>query len=133
MGARRAVFEFNNNFILKVAKTKCGVKSNRREVMTYKIIPKKMKKHLAEIIKYDNGYHWLIMKKYIQPVPKTKIYRQKIFSMKAKFRRNGIIPYEVTGRRGPNYHNIRLKPNGEIVVIDYGNFRFLHCFSYGCT
>jgi hypothetical protein len=64
------------------------------------------------------------MKRYLLHFPKSKKYNQKLHKVRTKFKKNGIIPHEVVSRRGaPNFQNLRLKNNGEIVVIDYGNFR----------
>ena len=64
------------------------------------------------------------MRKYTRKFPHLKGYRRKLYRVRNVLRNYGIIPYEVLSRRGlPNYQNLRLKQNGRIVVIDYGNFR----------
>jgi hypothetical protein len=122
-GARRIVYDLGNGYVLKVAKSKYGIKSNKREVITFNSSPVQVKKWLGEITDYDYKYHWLTMKKYIQKFPHLKEYKRKLYHLRRISRSYGIIPYEVVSRKGePNFQNLRLKKNGEIVVIDYGNF-----------
>ncbi|OZB92353.1 hypothetical protein [Paenibacillus sp. XY044] len=125
VGARRVVYVLGNNFVLKVAKSKYGIKSNKKEVMLYKLSPSKIKKHLARVQQYGDGYDWLVMKRYCSNFKKNNTNMRRLFAMKAKFRYYGVLPFEVTTNNGkPNYENIRLKSNNEIVVIDYGNFKW---------
>jgi hypothetical protein len=124
VGARRVVYDLGNGFVLKVVKSKFGIKNNKREVMIYRSSLLEIRKHLGQIKKYGDGYSWLVMKKYSRDLPKSIKYSRKLYKIKAKFIKNGIVPYEASGRYGPNYNNIRLKTNGEIVVIDYGNFKY---------
>jgi hypothetical protein len=126
-GARRLVYDLGNGNVLKVAKltSKNGIRSNKREIKAYNSSPSHIKKYLAAIREYDNEYLWLIMKKYNVHFPKSKKYNQILHKMRTKFREKGIIPYEVVNRQGKaNFQNLRLKNNGKIVVIDYGNFKF---------
>ncbi|NOU75103.1 hypothetical protein GC098_27585 [Paenibacillus sp. LMG 31458] len=126
MGSRRIVYDLSNSKVLKVVKTTYGIKSNIREVRTFNSCPFPVRKHLAKIIDYENKYGWLIMGKYNRNFPKSKEYKRKLYEMRTLFKENGIIPYEIVNRQGePNFQNLRLDQNGEIVVIDYGNFRFL--------
>jgi hypothetical protein len=125
LGFRRLVYDLGNGKVLKIAKSISGVKSNKTEVKMYSSCPYPIKKHLAKIIKYGNDYSWLIMKRYNQIVPESAEYEQMFFELRSKFKKNGIIPYDIATRYGkPNYKNIRLKPDGEIVVIDFGDFKF---------
>ncbi|SDO85492.1 hypothetical protein SAMN04487897_12466 [Paenibacillus sp. yr247] len=129
-GSKRIVYDLRNGYVLKVAKSKYGIISNKREVFTYTTAPSCIKKHLANILDHGNEYGWIIMKKYKPNLPKSKgYYKRKLFKLRAKFRKNGIIPYEVVNYQGyPNYHNLGLRSNGEIIVIDYGNFKFYKCY-----
>ncbi|WP_046502701.1 hypothetical protein [Paenibacillus riograndensis] len=125
IGSRRIVYDLGNGNVKKVAKTKYGVLSNRREIVTYRSSAPSVRKHLAKIIESGDEYKWITMIRYNREFPKTKEYHQKLYRLWGKFRKNGITPYEILTRQGrPNYQNMRLKQNGEIVVIDYGNFRF---------
>jgi hypothetical protein len=123
-GARRLVYKWDDRNVLKVAKSKYGIRSNKREVKTFKSAPLHVRKYIAKIRDYGKGYHWLIMKKYSDHFPNSKKYRHKLKKVSKRFKKNGIIPYEVvrslTGK--PNFENLRLKRSGRIVVIDYGNF-----------
>ncbi len=124
-GARRIVYDLGNGYVLKVAKTKYGIKSNKREVRTFKSSPPSIKKLLGKITSYEKKYKWLKMKKYTQKFPHLKGYRRKLYRLRNVLRNYGINPYEILSNRGlPNYRNLRLKQNGRIIVIDYGNFRF---------
>lgn len=58
----------------------------------------------------------IIMVKFYRKLPKSKEYKKKLYGLKAKFRSNGIIPYEILTRQGrPNYQNVRLEQNGELL------------------
>jgi integrase len=133
VGSRRVVYDLGNRYVLKVAKSKYGVTSNRKEINIYKASPSPIRKYLATIKKYGSG--WVVMKKYSRNFPKSKEYEQKLYKLKSKFRENGITPFEIfsTFHKKPNWENVRLKPNGEIVVIDYGNFEYRHNPMIGAT
>ncbi|WP_307442704.1 hypothetical protein [Paenibacillus sp. V4I3] len=124
LGSRRVVYDLGNGYVLKVAKSKYGIKSNKKEVTICMTSPTDIKKHLGHILKHDDRYNWIIMKNYKTNFRRNKENMKKFFNMKGKFRRNRIIPYEISGRDGPNYQNLRLNSDGEIVVIDYGNFKY---------
>ncbi|MGG1600709.1 hypothetical protein [Paenibacillus naphthalenovorans] len=124
-GARRIVYDLGNGYVLKVAKSKYGIKSNKREVNTYRSSPPPLRKRLAEIIDYGNHYRWLIMKKHTRKFPNSSKHKRNLYKLRIMFKSNGIRAYEVLTRRGkPNYENLRVNRNGKIVVIDYGNFKF---------
>lgn len=123
VGARRIVYDIGNGQVLKVAKSKYGIKSNRKEVILFNSSSSEVRKLLGEIIDYEHKYQWVKMKKYKRDFPPLKEYKRKLYQLRAIFHKNGIIPYEILGNNGkPNYNNLRLKDNGAIVVIDYGNF-----------
>ncbi|KRF09892.1 hypothetical protein [Paenibacillus sp. Soil787] len=124
LGSRRVVYDLGNGYVLKVAKSKYGIKSNKKEVTICMTSPSEIKKHLGRILKHDDRFNWIIMKNYYINFRKNKENMKKFFDMKGKFRRNRIIPYEISGRDGPNYQNLRLNFDGEIIVIDYGNFKY---------
>ncbi|KRE34264.1 hypothetical protein [Paenibacillus sp. Soil724D2] len=124
LGSRRVVYDLGNGYVLKVAKSKYGVKSNKKEVTICMTSPTDIKKHLGHILKHDDRYNWIIMKNYKTNFRRNKENMKKFLDMKGKFRKNRIIPYEISGRDGPNYQNLRLNSDGEIIVIDYGNFKY---------
>jgi hypothetical protein len=125
-GARRRVYDLGNGNVLKVAKSKYGIRSNKREIKTYKTAPSQVRKYIAKIRDHDVEYRWLVMKNYQLLFPKTKKYKRKLHKVKTKFKKNGIIPYEAYSQGEPNLQNLRIKNNGKIVVIDYGNFEYMH-------
>ncbi|MBB3125432.1 hypothetical protein FHS19_000086 [Paenibacillus rhizosphaerae] len=123
-GARRVVYDIGNGFVIKVAKSKYGIKSNKKEVFIYFSSPYSIRKHLGKIIDYGDEYRWIIMRKYNQNFPHSKKYKEKLYELRSKFSYYGIIPYEVVMRKdgNPNYNNLRVKNSKKIIVIDYGNF-----------
>jgi hypothetical protein len=125
-GARRRVYDLGNGNVLKVAKSKYGIKSNKKEVRIYNSAPSRVKRHIAKVRDHDKGYRWIIMKYYSTHFPKQEKYKLKLHKVRTRFRRNGIIPYEAYSQGEPNFENLRLKKNGKIVVIDYGNFEYFY-------
>jgi hypothetical protein len=125
LGARRIVYDQGNGYVLKIPIGKDGLISNEREVKIYRLSPLHLKKYLRKIKEYGQGYRWLTIKKYSRHFPISIKYAQILQKLKKIFKKGGIIPWEIVSRYNkPNYQNLRLKKNGEIVVIDYGNFRF---------
>ncbi|ALS20823.1 hypothetical protein [Paenibacillus naphthalenovorans] len=126
-GARRLVYDLGNGTVIKIAKPKGGIRSNKKEFVVYKSSTYKIKKHLGKIKKHGRRYDWLIMKKYSKKFPKSKKYKRKLYKLKKLFKKNGVIPYEIMRRRTgkPNFQNLRLNKKGKIIVIDYGNFKFI--------
>lgn len=124
-GVKRLVYKVDSGCVIKIAKSKSGIKSNKIEVKIYKAASHRLKKHLAKILDHGYGYRWLTMKRYKHKVPKSTKYERKLFRMRAHFREKDIIPNDVVTRLGqPNYQNLRLRHNKKIIVIDYGNFIF---------
>lgn len=125
IGRKRIVYDLGNGTVLKVAKSKAGMKSNATEHLLYhsrRAAP--VRKHLAEILKYRR--RCLVMRKYTRPFPSSNKYLHKYYRLKRKFRKNGIIPldmYSMTHKK-PSKTNLRLTRSGDIIVIDYGNFKF---------
>ncbi|KRE34265.1 hypothetical protein [Paenibacillus sp. Soil724D2] len=117
VGKWRVAYDLGNRRVIKVAKSKNGRSSNKQEVIVYKSAPSRIKKHLGTITTYGYGYHILVMKKYKRKFPRSKKYKRKLIALRRKFMRNGIIPHDL------NSNNIRLKNDGRIVFIDYGNFQ----------
>lgn len=123
-GARRVVYDLGNGFVLKVARSKDGVISNQREVAAFHSLPPDLRNNLGKIIGYEKKYQWVKMRKYQREFPRHIVYARKLGQLKQLFLKHGIIPWDVTSRTGkPNYKNLRIRKNGAIVVIDYGNFR----------
>lgn len=122
-GAKRLVYDMGNGKVLKVARSKKGIRSNAMEVAIYKSSPEPIKKHLGRIIRY--GATWVIMKKYSSSFPKSNKYRINFMRMQAKFMKHGIIPNDLISWRDgkPNPKNLRLNQRKDIIVIDYGDFR----------
>jgi hypothetical protein len=102
------------------------------EVNMYKSSLKSIKTYFAQISDYDKAYRWLTMKKYNNKFPNSPIYRRELRKLVKKFLDNGIIPSKGVGRYynpyAPNLRlkHLRLKRSKQIVVIDYGGFKYGH-------
>jgi mRNA-degrading endonuclease RelE of RelBE toxin-antitoxin system len=122
IGTYRIVFDLNDK-VLKVALTPQGIDNIDTEVSTINSSPTMLKKHLAKV--YDYGHGWLVMEKLLIELPQTEEYIKKVLEMETEFKRNGINPLDVTyyhDESEPNWDNLRLNEQGEIIIIDYGNF-----------
>ena len=123
-GVYRRVYDLGNGYVLKVAKSEGGKRSNKREVMLYLSTPFRVRKYLGRVVGFKADYSSIIMKKYSRSLPETEQYRAKCLRVTHKFRKRHIIPFDIIRRGGkPNPRNIRVKDNGRVVFIDYGNFR----------
>lgn len=122
IGRGRVVYDLGNGLVLKVARSQYGIRSNKVEAKMYKSIPSRLKKYLGVLKKHTKL--WLVMKKYDRMFPNSGKYRRKLRRLKRRFKRKGIMPYEIYSSRykEPNWSNLRLHPDGHIIVIDYGNF-----------
>jgi hypothetical protein len=126
-GGTRIVYNLGNGYVLKFAKSKKGILCNKTEVNLYKSSSKPLKKYFAQIADYDKAYLWITMKKYVRNFPNSPIYRRKLMKLVKKFLDNGIIPSKGVGDYNKPYApNLRLKQNKQIVVIDYGGFKYGH-------
>lgn len=121
-GLSRNVYDLGNGYVLKIAKPGAGVLSNRTEVNLYHSKVEPIKKYLAKIKDYDLGYRWIVMKKYSRKFPNSPHYRKKLMKIIKLFMVHGIIPSHHYSKL-PLKH-LRLKSNNQIVIIDYGGFRF---------
>ncbi|WP_261300682.1 hypothetical protein [Paenibacillus andongensis] len=124
-GGTRVVYDLGDGYVLKIAKSKKGILCNKMEVNMYKSSLKPIKKYLAKIIDYDTAYRWVTMKKYDRKFPNSPMYRRKLMRLVKKFGDNGIIPSKGVGHYDKPYApNLRLKRNKQIVIIDYGGFKY---------
>lgn len=122
-GANRIVYDMGNGTVLKLAKSKSGIKSNRNEVKLYRSSPYLLTKYLGRIKEYHYKYEWLIMKKYGQKFLGMKGYKQKLAKVRTRFKKYGILPIDTLKNRKPKHQNLRVKRNGRIAIIDYGHFK----------
>lgn len=124
-GRTRVVYDLGDGRVMKIAKSKNGIVCNRTEVTMYRSSLKSIKTYLAEIFDYDKSYHWLTMKKYDRKFPNSPKYSRKLMILVKLFRLNGMIPSKGVGRYDKPYRpNLRIKRNRQIVVIDYGGFKY---------
>jgi hypothetical protein len=130
-GASRVVYDLGDGYVLKIAKSTKGILCNKMEVNLYESSLRPIKKYLAQIINYDTAYRWVTMKKYDQKFPaNSPIYRRKLMKLVKKFTNNGVIPSKGVGNYDKPYapnlrlKHLRLKWRKQIVVIDYGGFKY---------
>jgi len=114
-GEHRIVYDLNNKYVLKIAITKWGLKSNKAEFEIYKNCPPELREHLCPA--KELGYGWIIMKKISLKVPENEIYDEKLSQLKNRFLKAGIIAKDI------NRYNMRLSEEDKIIIIDYGNFK----------
>jgi hypothetical protein len=123
-GLSRIVYDMHNGYVLKIAITLRGIKSNKMEAKLYNTAPDSLRKYLVEV--KDHGYGWLVMKKIVEEVPHKKKSEQKVLSIENKFIKYGINPRDIVSKRGKiRWKNIRLNEKGTIVIIDYGVFKMI--------
>lgn len=108
------MFDLENGYVLKVAINSWGMKSNKREYKLFFNSPSQIQKHLCPVIEF--GYGWIIMKKMIQQIPLDQEYEIKLEQFIKLFKENGIEPKDIKDK------NLALSENGNLVVVDYGNF-----------
>jgi hypothetical protein len=126
-GGTRVVYDLGNGHVFKIAKSKNGILCNKMEVDLYRSSQKPIKKYFAQIIDYDSVYRWVIMKKYNRRFPNSSVYRRELMKLVKILLDNGITPSKGVGRYNRPYTpNLRLKRNGQVVVIDYGGFKYDH-------
>ncbi|KAF0820807.1 hypothetical protein KIS4809_0334 [Bacillus sp. ZZV12-4809] len=113
-GYTRIVFDMGNNYVLKVAISDLGLKSNKTEFEIFTNSPPDIKKHLCPVLQYGHG--WIIMKKISAKVPSNKQFDNQILQLQNKFISHGIIPNDFKKA------NLALSKKQTLTVIDYGSF-----------
>ncbi|MBO8173263.1 MAG: hypothetical protein H0Z33_15405 [Bacillaceae bacterium] len=121
-GKNRMVYDVGKRSVLKVAITRKGFQENEAERVMYQAAPEPLRKHLGEI--QGSGDGWIIMKKYKRRMPESTGYIKKAAALKEAFLQAGIIAKDIVNKKGPRYKNLRLDKYDEIIVIDYGSFRW---------
>jgi hypothetical protein len=119
----RKVYNLGSGLVFKKSKTKAGKRDNWIEVIIYRSAPPSLKRYLAKIIDYGPG--WLVMEKARTPIPKNKGHINYVRKMVSEFKRYGINAKDILTKRKrkPKTHNLGINKRGQIVVIDYGEFR----------
>jgi len=121
-GRNRVIYDLENGYVLKVVRSKTGIKHNKRELQMYFTSSSSIRKHLAQIIDYDKL--WLVMEKYDRKFPRSKKYKKKLKKLESKFRKKEIDPIDMFDKRKKTKRkNLRINKNGRIIIIDYGAFR----------
>jgi hypothetical protein len=114
-GWHRIVYKLNNGYILKVAISNHGFKSNETEYKVYTNCPSELRKSLCPV--KEIGHGWIIMEKMASYIPVTKVSSEKLSELENKFLKYRIDPKDIMNRS-----NLVLSKTGEITVIDYGDF-----------
>ncbi|MCI0764700.1 hypothetical protein [Bacillus sp. TL12] len=120
-GENRIVYDLNNKYVLKIAITRWGLRSNKTEFEIYKNCPPELREHLCPVKKF--GFGWIIMKKFSLKVPENEIYNEKLSQLKNRFLKTGIIPEDIYWYNEPNMNNMMLSEKDKIIIIDYGDFK----------
>ncbi|URT73201.1 hypothetical protein [Cytobacillus firmus] len=113
-GSHRIVYDLQNNYVLKIVISRKGFFNNRNEYNIYNNCPPGLKEHLCPVIEIGQG--WIIMERMVPGIPMDEKYAEKLSQLNSKFSNYGITPFDVKNT------NLALSQEGEIVVIDYGNF-----------
>ncbi|MBX9974047.1 hypothetical protein [Cytobacillus firmus] len=114
-GSHRIVYDLQNGYVVKIALRKRGFKSNKVEYNLFLNSPPKLQKHLCPVVELGQG--WIIMKKVDKELPRSTEYEEKISNLGNLFLSYGIKPLDLKRK------NLALTQDGEITVIDYGNFK----------
>ncbi|WP_264739400.1 hypothetical protein [Cytobacillus firmus] len=115
-GSHRIVYDLQNGYVLKIALRKRGFKSNKAEYNLYINCPPELQKHFCPVVELGDG--WIIMQKMVIGVPGSSEYEKKISNLGNLLLSYGIEPLDFKRK------NLALTQDGEITVIDYGNFKF---------
>jgi hypothetical protein len=120
-GKHRVVYDLNNGFVLKVVISLRGIQCNSTEVQFYTQSPDDIKKYLCPVKEYGHG--WIIMQK-VDKIPKTKKIDKMLTQIENKFKEMGIKPMDLRRKNGePRTKNLALSAEGDLIIIDYGNFK----------
>lgn len=123
-GKHRIVFDLQNGYVLKVALSVKGVTNNKIEAKLYQSVRSSLRKYLAPVI--DHGKGWVIMERFDVRLDDTDDHIRLCKKMMNTFRKKGVQPNDIFLKRKNKIKksNIRLNQEGELVVIDYGNFEY---------
>jgi len=113
-GKTRIVYDLDNGYVLKVAISKRGLKSNQTEFHLYNGYSDRIRKYLCPVI--ESGEGWIIMKKMNRMVELTERYKDKLPRIKRKFKRAGVTARSLRSKNLAVYRH-------RIKVIDYGSFK----------
>ena len=123
-GKKRIAYDIDNGLVLKIAITTSGIKNNMTEVEIYQTVSSKLRRHLAKV--KEHGHGWLIMKKLKKEVKRTNRNKSELKRVQRKFESRGVCPDDlITRKKRVRWSNIRLDAKRKIIIIDYGNFKFM--------
>lgn len=115
-GKTRIVYDLRNGFVAKVAISKRGLKSNKRESDIYLHCSRRMRRFLCPIVEYGHG--WVIMKKQKRGVILTEQDDITLMNMKKRFLKEKVVARSL---RSKNF----ARSKHRLIFIDYGSFRFV--------
>ncbi|GGG13559.1 hypothetical protein [Paenibacillus abyssi] len=119
-GKTRIVYDLKNGYVLKIAISRRGLRSNQREYDIYTRCSRRMRRYLCPVM--EHGHGWIIMK---------KLKRRAVLSDKDEMTlskiRNRFLKEKIVARSLREKNLARYKKR--FVVIDYGSFRFINQYA----
>jgi hypothetical protein len=113
-GKTRIVYDLGNGYVLKVAISKRGLKSNQTESHLYNGYSARLRKYLCPVV--ESGEGWIIMKKMNRLLELTERYERKLPRIKRKFKKAGVKARSLRSKNLAVYRH-------RLMVIDYGSFK----------
>lgn len=113
-GLNRMVYDLGNGYVLKIALSEIGLKSNTQEFNLYHSSHPDILKFLCPVM--EKGQGWIVMKKMDRKVSISLVNLQKLSELTMKLLLKGIVPVDL------RLSNIALTDDNQMVVIDYGFF-----------
>ncbi len=114
-GKTRIVYDLGNGYVVKIAISKRGLKSNDREYDVYTHCSRRMRRFLCPIVEFGHG--WLIMKKLKRVVLLTELDDNTLLKLKRRFLKEKVVARSLRSK------NFAMSRN-RLIFIDYGSFRF---------
>lgn len=114
-GFNRIVYDLGNGYVLKIALSEIGLKSNSQEFNLYHSAHPDIQKSLCPVM--EKGQGWIVMKKMDGKASINVENIQKLSELAIKFLRQGIVPVDL------RLANVALTHENQMVVIDFGLFQ----------
>lgn len=114
-GKTRIVYDLGDGYVVKIAISRRGLKSNKREFDVYSHCSRRIRRYLCPIEEYGHG--WVIMKKLKRSVILTELDDITLLKLKRRFLKEKVIARSL---RSKNF----ARSKHRLIFIDYGSFRF---------
>lgn len=114
-GLTRIVYDLGNGYVVKIAISRRGLESNKREDDVYSRCSSSTRAYLCPVLEY--GYGWVIMKKIIRCEILTEQDDVTLQKLRRRFLKEKIIARSLRSKNLARLSN-------RLIVIDYGSFRF---------